>query len=507
MASLFKRPDRDKWYASFSVPGLGRPVRCTGTTCKRAAEQIVAAWEADASRKRALGIDAAAESLAEQRQRPLAEHLDEFLAYLGAKGTGAGTVDAAQNRIERILDEANAKGCEDLTPAAVLGAMQALRLPGKVTKKGLSNKTANHYVTAIKGFSRWLVKDHRIATDPLAGLASRFNVETDRRRVRRNLALDELERIIAAAELQPSVSVPRRYKDSAGTMRDSTVKMSAPYRAWAYRVASVTGLRAGELASLKPTSFNLDGDTPTVVVEAAYSKHRRRDTLPLPADIVPGLRAFLKDLKPAVPVFPLPAKKGALLLRADMEVARDRWLAEAKTASERRVREESDFLRHLDSAGRVADFHGLRVTFISRVAESGATLKQAMELARHSDPKLTMKTYARVGLANLGGVIDGMTTPGTAVPRRAESLRKSGTDDGHGQYETGIHPGIQTQHGKGRDGAKWGESHGPGDEIATSEKPLVFTSEIPDSLTQQGSSENAEGRTRTADLRVMNPAL
>ena len=36
------------------------------------------------------------------------------------------------------------------------------------------------------------------------------------------------------------------------------------------------------------------------------------------------------------------------------------------------------------------------VTGTSRVLDAGASAKEAMELSRHSDPRLTMKTCARV---------------------------------------------------------------------------------------------------------------
>jgi len=60
----------------------------------------------------------------------------------------------------------------------------------------------------------------------------------------------------------------------------------------------------------------------------------------------------------------------------------------------------------------VADFHGLRVTFISGVIEAGATVKEAQELARHSTPLLTMNTYARARggrLADLATQVDELT--------------------------------------------------------------------------------------------------
>ena len=48
-----------------------------------------------------------------------------------------------------------------------------------------------------------------------------------------------------------------------------------------------------------------------------------------------------------------------------------------------------------DAPGGRLDFHCLRVSFISAVIESGATVKEAMAAARHSTPSLTLNTYGR----------------------------------------------------------------------------------------------------------------
>jgi len=163
--------------------------------------------------------------------------------------------------------------------------------------------------------------------------------------------------------------------------------------------------------------------------ERRYSKRKRRDTQPIKAELADLLRPWPSSKPVGVPVCPLPAGKAALLLRADMEAARAEWIAEAKNSKERTGREESDFLRYIDGAGRVADFHGLRVHYVSRVVEAGANAKKAMELARHSDPKLTFKIYARVGLHKLGRVLEAMPTAGAAEQPEQEDLAATGTDD------------------------------------------------------------------------------
>ena len=59
-------------------------------------------------------------------------------------------------------------------------------------------------------------------------------------------------------------------------------------------IASIyTGLRSSELASLTPASFALDASPATLTVEAAYSKHRREDVIPLHDELVRRLRPWL----------------------------------------------------------------------------------------------------------------------------------------------------------------------------------------------------------------------
>ena len=71
------------------------------------------------------------------------------------------------------------------------------------------------------------------------------------------------------------------------------------------------------------------------------------------------------------------------------------------------------------------DFHAFRNCYISNVIRAGADLKQAMTLARHSDPKLTTARYARTRLHDLGSLVNKL--PGSKEPETAQ-LRMTGTD-------------------------------------------------------------------------------
>ncbi len=82
----------------------------------------------------------------------------------------------------------------------------------------------------------------------------------------------------------------------------------------------MTGLRKNELASLTPRSFRLDGKPATVTVEAAFSKHRRKDVLPLHPALVGMLREWLAGMPEGEKLFPrLDRRKTWFMVKRDLE--------------------------------------------------------------------------------------------------------------------------------------------------------------------------------------------
>src|SRR5262249_6842336 len=150
---------------------------------------------------------------------------------------------------------------------------------------GLSAWSLNHAVSAAKAFSKWLRRDGRAVDYDLETL-TKYNVQVDRRHVRRALTPGEALRVIQAAE-------------SGATVKNLT----GPDRAGPYLVAAGPGLRADELRTLTPESFALDGDPPTVTVRAAFSKRRRDDIQPISASLRDRLRLWLASKASGEPLF------------------------------------------------------------------------------------------------------------------------------------------------------------------------------------------------------------
>lgn len=268
----------------------------------------------------------------------LTDHLDDYRRAALAKGTTQRQADLVHARVAKVIVGCKFVFWADIKAGAVQAYISGLRAKTE-EKDGISNQTANFYLSAIKSFCRWCVRDGRATESPVAYLDG-WNVRTDRRHDRRALGVDEVQRLMRAA---------RKGGEVAG--------MTGDERAMLYHTAIESGLRAGELRSLTRASFRLDGTNPAVVVGAAYSKHRREDVQPIRVSLAEALKVFLATKAPAAPAFNVPRRERvAAMFRVDLEAARAAWLDEARTAKERVERERADYLLYRDAAKRVADF-------------------------------------------------------------------------------------------------------------------------------------------------------
>jgi len=450
--TVYKRNERGNWFVRwFDHSGKRREVSAR-TTDRAAAQRILSKHIADAALRRSGVVDASTDRYAAAERRPLSDHLSDWKAALTAKGITAKQVRHLLTRVRVLLAAVNAERLSDLSASAIQTAIGDLHDGGK------SLQTCHHYLRAAKQLSRWLKRDGRTRDDVLSSLTG-YNTATDRRHERRPLSAEELEWLIDTAEHGP---VWRR--------------LAGPDRAMLYRLATGTGFRASELRSLTPSSFHLDDDPPAVTLRAAQSKHRRDDLQPIRLDLAESLRRWLADKPADRPVFATMPEKTAKMLRADLRRARSRWLRATPDHRERRERRQSSFLAVVDDSGRIVDFHALRTTFVTMLVKGGASVKACQQLARHSDPKLTMNVYARLGVHDLAGALDGL--PGmTGEPPERQRLRATGTD--HASAEALIDLRHQSRH-LGRETVRKDATRRDGDAgpsaLAGERKPLRITS-------------------------------
>lgn len=178
------------------------------------------------------------------------------------------------------------------------------RRPGREGNEQLSTSTGNHYRNSLRGFSRWLYQSRQLAEHVLARMPE-FRGE-EKKRCRRELSIDDVEKLLAAAERGPRVE-----------------GMSGPDRAWMYRIALATGLRRGEISSLRPSSFIFEPAAAFVVCEANFSKRRRKELQPLNAKIVDALNAWLATRPPADLVWPVTKASGGAERKTSKMIASD----------------------------------------------------------------------------------------------------------------------------------------------------------------------------------------
>jgi integrase/recombinase XerD len=321
------------------------------------------------------------ESFEESAKTPLSQHVDEFEANLRDADRTEDHCKATANRVRRIINECRFTFMSDLSPSKTLSWIGERKRNDE-----MSDQTARHYRTAIKQFSKWLVKDGRTKSDRLAHLELDKGKKVDPVHERRELTQDELAYLLDATRTGPVRS-----------------KLTGGQRFKLYLVAMSTGLRASELASLTPKSFDLEAAIPVVTVAPKDEKARRGATLPLPPHIVELLKEWFKELGHTDTLWPgkwAKHKQAGRFLKKDLAAAREAWLNEVESSEDQTKREQSPVLLYETEEG-FADFHALRHTFLSQLSRAGAPAKVMQKMARHSTIAMTLERYTHANQSDL----------------------------------------------------------------------------------------------------------
>jgi integrase len=455
-----------KWYVEYRDAN-GELKKVPGYTDKAATEQLAARLERQAARKE----EGLCDPFEEHSKRPLREHLDDFGKELANRGNVPRYVETVVSRLRSLLDgcafvfisdlsasraaewlaglrrqaapraelptdqawftrrevaallgikpasvstavRRHRLGCENngkegkarRFPRAVVEALQE-RLPG-----GAAVETTNQYLTHLKSFGSWLVKDRRTAANPFPHLEP-GNPNIDRRHDRRELTADELRNVLTAA------------RGSGRTFRGLT----GEDRFHLYATACGTGFRASALGSLTPESFDLDGDAPTVTLAARHAKNRKTKVQPLPTDVADLLRHYLKGRPAGVVVWGgtwARDRCAATMLRIDLDAAGVPYVVAGPDGP------------------LFADFHALRHTYLTLGGRAGIDLRTLQELAGHSTPVLTAR-YSHRRLYDLTGAVEKLPSflpTKDGAEQQRQPLAATGTD-GEGQEHVAQHVG------------------------------------------------------------------
>ena len=491
MASVFKRGGRTNrhgyWYASWYDHAGKRHSKCTKTTDKATAERIANKHEADAALRREGVIDATMDAIAQQSRRSIESHLEDYKAKLKAAKNTAGHVTETLVKIRKICDHAKFGAAADITADGVN------RFTTYWLETGNSSRSAQAYITAIKGFTSWLVKTDKLSRNPLASVRAP-NPTSDRRHERRMLLPKEWLWLRDATANGP---------DRGG--------VSGRERSLLYATAIQTGLRSMELRSLTRGSLFLDGDSPYLVCKAGSTKNRKDAKQYLLPELAAELASSIATKSPKASAFRMASKFNmAKVLRDDLAQARREWLEAAKNDPQERLRrEQNDFLCEANHEGEHLDFHSLRHTCGAWLAMKGAHPKTVQVVMRHSSITLTMDTYGHLfpgqaaeAIQQIGPFFKG------ADDAEAGQVRATGTMGDMTLRDFGAQRQAQQS---GRDLVR--------EDATSNEKPSTtldfierlnvldigtLDDTVPDRATPSG---NEAAGARTQDLRIKSPLL
>ena len=474
------------WYFRFT-DGNGKRVMRKGCPDKRVTEEMAAAAASRAARVRAGVADAKDFAYRNHERTPLSEHLDAWEESLAAAGSSAKHVDLFTTRARRIVALLMGARLADIEPAknakradiaraaanladGIKGARLSHLTEERVQKalatlraEGRSLATCNHHRAAVKAFSTWCYDTHRTREDALRGVRG-YNAKEDRRHDRRTISLEELQRLIVAAERGPVV-----------------LGVPGPVRALCYRLAASTGLRYSEIASIRPASF--DWKAASVTVAASYTKNGDPATLPLPDDLTADLRPFVATLAGDSPVFPLPDEKGAKMLRPDLAAAG---------------------ILYRDAAGLVFDFHSLRCEMATLADAAGVSPRVVQKLMRHSTLELTGR-YTRPRVADIEAATSMLPTLKPSADR-PESQAATGTD-GATDKQTLAPSLLHFGTAESRHQSSPVVMTGPEVQASMDRKSLKPGDFVTEGHRESPSVVSTGEATRTPDLRIMRPPL
>jgi integrase len=300
------------------------------TTDKQVAQKLLDELVREKERERA-GI-IAPKSLRQSALRAMQEHLADYLSDLRAIGRDDVYIENLDYRLKILIQE-----CGWTHPPKVSAdSFTAWR-----AKQKKAAKTKNQYLESANTMINWMIKNKRMAENPLSIVDKVTLVPAWKRRA---FTDDELKRIF----------------DVAGESRIG------------YLLAVHTGLRRGELKALAWRHINLDGDVPEVFLDGQFTKNGQDAHIPLHPEVAEALRACR----------PADAKPSDAVLTGEMLPTMWRMKKHLSKAG---------ITYHED--GRRADFHSLGHTLATNLARGNVAPCIAKQILRHSDIRLTMNHY------------------------------------------------------------------------------------------------------------------
>lgn len=299
------------------------------------------------------------QTVREARERALESLCEAFLSRMTERQRSSGTIRKYTVALKVIRTACGWTKLRDVTEKSFLDYRADTTLRAK---------TSNDYLAVWYGFFRWLKRQRLVLENPFEYI-DRMDTKQSDREYRRALTEAEVLQLLATAPVKRRLVY--RLILEAGLRRCELQKLrwgDFTLPAPATGMAGVPPLQGGKgRVEVCPPQALLS----SVRVPASIAKNGKTTVLPLGAEVVAELVAFRP---PDAAAFQRPF---ASVPRCGT-IRRD--LARAG-------------ITFVDTLGRRMDLHAMRKTMGTHLVLSGAQPRVVMEAMRHSDLKLTMRTY------------------------------------------------------------------------------------------------------------------
>jgi len=362
--------------------------------------------------------------------KTITEQIEDYKTSLETRRKSESHITGTINRVKTVAAFCGWQTVADITAFDVESFIQN-------RQEDVSGTTLNNYITACKMFAAWLRKHRRIDDNPLKDVLETVDAELTPRGV---LTPEQFQTLIE----KTFASDREFYK-----VREKKLNfpMTGQARAVLYMVAGLTGYRRGELLAIRWADVRLDAANPVILLDASKTKGGKDAAQPLTPALVKMLTVWRQIQNPApdAPLFPT----------FNRHARPSEWVRDDLKAAG---------LPTKDAEGRKIDFHSLRVSYISFLANSNTPMKITQRLARHSTPVLTMNIYAKVfpeqeraALACLPGADFSANIFSLVGHRHAEPVKSADVNDDKCERQrhvsvdySGQFEGMDTKAEKGR---------------------------------------------------------
>jgi len=290
-----------------------------------------------------------------QPSADLAVELDRYLRHLAIeRGRSPHTLAAYRRDLTRLLDELGAEGIRDagaLTAEHVTGFARGLR-DGDAP---LAASSVARTLSSVRGFTRFLVDEGRIPTDPALELVAPKLPD----RLPKALTIAQVEALLAATA-----------GDEPASLRDRAL----------LELLYATGARVSEAVALNVD--DLTGEEGTADVVRLFGKGGKQRLVPVGSFARAALDAYLVRSRPLLSVRGMATPALFLGVRGARLSRQNAWLL-LRAAAER-AKLDVDLSPH-----------SLRHSFATHLLQGGADVRVVQELLGHASVATT-QIYTRV---------------------------------------------------------------------------------------------------------------